>query len=532
MKKIRFYKKTLAVPALLLFLTGCAGDDASQENSSVQPGTENMTRFSVAEDAVGPQPASATRTAGEYTGSAVKFYWTSGDRLWVNDAATALKVSNRSTISATAGKETAASFYFDGVFTAPSYPVRYTGNGNTAGDKVTIKAEQLQQAPNDGAHIGTDGDCGTAVAGRQGDGSYRFMLDHKASYLTFAPYDSKGELAGTVSVQQIKVTADRDIAGTYGFDDSGIRKDAASATSRCITLTLSDRFTLSQTSDYTRNGAIMVLAPGDYANVTVAYTLKDSKTGVTGTVSKTYSTLKLNAGRNRLVKFDLALPRYEMKYYMWDAGKDYWNTYTGTLPAVDGEQAPFNGKNTDRYFNGNGSDLYAVNSCKTCPNANEATLYAFRGDPHWDETTLWVMNKHLYIGGMWFKKLQYCDAGPYHSPVKVYPDGKDYRDNSVWKDWVENSSDYHGKWVKTPAQGKPSDTSRYFYLPAMGYLDNGTSNGKLRLGASGYSGAYWTSTSVKKWNGSLQAVSLHFSKSEVGLDVDDRVWAYPLFAVQ
>ena len=48
MKKIRFYKKTLAVPALLLFLTGCAGDDASQENSSVQPRTENMTRFSVA----------------------------------------------------------------------------------------------------------------------------------------------------------------------------------------------------------------------------------------------------------------------------------------------------------------------------------------------------------------------------------------------------------------------------------------------------------------------------------------------------
>ena len=207
MKKIRFYKKTLAVPALLLFLTGCAGDDASQENSSVQPGTENMTRFSVAEDAVGPQPASATRTAGEYTGSAVKFYWTSGDRLWVNDAATTLKVSNRSTIPATAGKETAASFYFDGVFTAPSYPVRYTGNGNAAGDKVTIKAEQQQQAPNDGAHIGADGDCGTAVAGRQGDGSYRFMLDHKASYLTFAPYDSKGELAGTVSVQQIKVTA-------------------------------------------------------------------------------------------------------------------------------------------------------------------------------------------------------------------------------------------------------------------------------------------------------------------------------------
>ena len=40
------------------------------------------------------------------------------------------------------------------------------------------------------------------------------------------------------------------------------------------------------------------------------------------------------------------------------------------------------------------------------------------------------MNKHLYIGGMWFKKLQYIEGG-YTSPVTQYPDHKDYRDNHI-----------------------------------------------------------------------------------------------------
>jgi len=44
--------------------------------------------------------------------------------------------------------------------------------------------------------------------------------------------------------------------------------------------------------------------------------------------------------------------------------------------------------------------------------------------------------------------------------------------------------------------------------------------------------ANWTSTSVRKTNTSLQAVSLHFSHSEVGLEVDDRQWAYPIFKIQ
>ena len=288
------------------------------------------------------------------------------------------------------------------------------------------------------------------------------------------------------------------------------------------------------------NGAIMVVAPGTYTNFTIEYTLSDSRTGVSGTISKTYNSLTLDAGKNKVVKYDFAMNRYPMEYYMWDPGKHYWNGYTGTLPITDNEKASFPAQGTNRYFNGNGVNLYAVNACRICPNANEATLYAFRGDPHWNGKTLWVMNHHLYIGGMWFKKLQYIEGG-YASPVTRYPDGHDYRQNSEWRNWDElTPAKYHDKWINRPAQGKPQNTSKYFFLPAMGYLDNHNSEGQLKIGVygtyfgfyNGYNGAYWTSTSVRKTNTSLQAVSLHFSHSEVGLEVDDRQWAYPIFKIQ
>ncbi len=277
----------------------------------------------------------------------------------------------------------------------------------------------------------------------------------------------------------------------------------------------------------------MVVAPGTYTNFTVEYHLKDLETGVTGTVSKTYPSVKLNAGRNKPVVFNFTLDRYDMNYYMWDAGKPYWDGYTGKLPVKDGDQAPYEGSGTDRYYNGNNTELYAVNVCKVCPNANEAALYVFRGSPHWDETTLWVKNKHLYKGGMWFLKLKYCDGGPFKSPVNAYPGGEDYRANSYWSTWDETSKTVKGSsWINNSNQGNPADTSKYFYLPAMGYLDNNAGKqGVLKLNTTGYQGAYWTSTSVLFGGWSQQAICLHFSKDQVGLDADLRWWAYPIFTV-
>ena len=536
---------SLALVVGLFAFTGCSNENEEvveqQHYGQTRGADEKATAFISDDNAVTSD--AATRTVGVYTGSSIKFYWTSGDKLWIKEST--LKQSVKDDIDERIaangnGRAEMAKFYFQGVYTNPTYLLRYTGNGNDSGDKVTIKASQSQVNPNNARHLGTDGDCGTATAHRQANGSYLFSVNHKAAYITFAPYYSKEKLDNSVSITNIRVTANENLAGTYPFDDNGIQTSTVYNPSKSVTLALNNTFKVPYVSDYTMNGAIMVVAPGTYTNFTIEYTLSDSRTGVSGTISKTYNSLTLDAGKNKVVKYDFAMNRYPMEYYMWDPGKHYWNGYTGTLPITDNEKASFPAQGTNRYFNGNGVNLYAVNACRICPNANEATLYAFRGDPHWDGKTLWVMNHHLYIGGMWFKKLQYIEGG-YASPVTRYPDGHDYRQNSEWRNWDElTPAKYHDKWINRPAQGKPQNTSKYFFLPAMGYLDNHNSEGQLKIGAygtyfgfyNGYNGAYWMSTSVRKTNTSLQAVSLHFSHSEVGLEVDDRKWAYPIFRIQ
>ena len=536
---------SLALVVGLFAFTSCSNENEEvveqQHYGQTRGADEKATAFISDDNAVTSD--AATRTIGVYTGSSIKFYWTSGDKLWIKEST--LKQSVKDDIDERIaangnGRAEMAKFYFQGVYTNPTYLLRYTGNGNYSGDKVTIKASQSQVSPNNARHLGTDGDCGTATAHRQANGTYLFSVNHKAAYITFAPYYSKEKLDNSVSITNIRVTANENLAGTYAFDDNGIQTSTVYNPSKSVTLALNNTFKVPHVSDYTMNGAIMVVAPGTYTNFTIEYTLSDSRTGVSGTISKTYNSLTLDAGKNKVVKYDFAMNRYPMEYYMWDPGKHYWNGYTGTLPITDNEKASFPAQGTNRYFNGNGVNLYAVNACRICPNANEATLYAFRGDPHWDGKTLWVMNHHLYIGGMWFKKLQYIEGG-YASPVTRYPDGHDYRQNSEWRNWDElTPAKYHDKWINRPAQGKPQNTSKYFFLPAMGYLDNHNSEGQLKIGAygtyfgfyNGYNGAYWTSTSVRKTNTSLQAVSLHFSHSEVGLEVDDRKWAYPIFRIQ
>ena len=334
------YLSMFSVIALLVAIVGCTNDETVQNYSKSEMNSKGMTEFTMTANIrdFSINVSLLTRTKGVYTGSGIEFYWTSNDQLWIDN--TTLKLSSHSDIPTTNAEKETAKFWFEGTYTASTYPVRYTGNGNSVGDKVTIKAAQTQQAPNDGAHIGTDGDCGTAIAMKNGE-RYEFMLEHKASYITFAPFYTKDNLANSVTVKQIKVTADKDIAGTYDFDDNGLNTAAVTGGSKSITLKLDGTFNIPTASDYTKNGAIMVIAPGTYNTFTVEYTLSDTKTGVTGTVSKTYNDVTFKPGYNKTVKYDLEMKHYEAKYYMWDAKKDYWNDYTGTLPLVNGESAPF-----------------------------------------------------------------------------------------------------------------------------------------------------------------------------------------------
>ena len=471
----------LALAGLLTF-AGCASDDTTNNNNDQEPGTEGLTSFVEEEN--------ATRTTGEYDGSGLNFFWTAGDRLWVNTGTTTSPVLtqdsqnninstlvNNPTNPSAVKRVDKAKFWFAGTFTASSYPVRYTGK-NGAKDKVTIKAAQTQSIPNDASHIGEDGDCGVATATKPvGGDKYHFTLDHKAAYATFLPFNSPGEIKGA-NITKIKVSANEAIAGTYNFNDNGLDLTSPTNTSNSIEFTLND-FSLPKASTATANAATMVIAPGTYTNFTVEYTLNDPVTNVTGTITKTYPSVTFTAGRNKKVKTDLQVPVYGQDiYYMWDAvvGQYYWYGHLDSDGKPDGNY-PQN--NTDSRWHREDASVPAPaanRSAKDCPNANELIWYCMQGDPHRDDQTLWATMGHLYQGGIWFKKKDkisgFTDANY---------NGTDYR--IIYQNFSNNSI--------TP--GKPSNLNDYFYLPKLGLYGFGT------LDDVGFTGYYWSSTPFP-WN--------------------------------
>lgn len=540
--KLRQSKKKMkrqylwALPVVALFtLSSCSNDDTVPENKgkqSVVPA--GMTEFAVDDG--------TTRTMGVYTGSRIDFYWTRGDKLWINNTAVTPPLVQSSKDDIT-DKAATAKFYFAGTYNAQSYPVRYTGNGNNVGDKVTIKSEQKQATPNDGTHVGTDGDCGTATATRGADGKYHFTLSHKASYITFIPYYSY-EFAEDVKVTQIKVTADKPMAGTYDFDDAGIITDNATSTSTSITLTLNgggnNGFIIPKTASYAANAAIMVLAPGVYNNFTVEYTLYDQVTHVSGTVSKNYGKLYFYAGKNKKVEADLPVPHYSSdRYYMWDAaiGQHAWKNHESSQPILF-DQVGENYPKLDsdpRWFNPVMFPTSATRSTAKCPNANEILWYTLHGDPHWDPS-IWSIMKHLYAGGMWLKKLNVIakDQNMTLQDLKAAaPGGTDYTKVYPAIPKLYEKYNINNEKIKV---GKPTDTSKYILLPLFGFYYTGTTysgstingySGKGKLRVIGLRGYYWSSTPRPDMN--LNGYNMYVDRSKVHAGYGDRTNAHCLW---
>ena len=510
----RMKTNTLFLLALsgVLFFTACASEDTAKQEPTQEPGIEGLTAFVVGDS------DTETRTTAEYDGSGINFYWTAGDRLWVNNVTLKRDVrntinnhlENHPTMPTTAVKRVAtAKFYFTGNFTAASYPVRYTGKNGVA-NKVTIKDAQSQTVPNDASHIATDGDFGVATAAKYaGSGQYRFTLDHKASYITFAPYTSQGIISGA-KIQKIRIFTDNAsdvLAGTFDLADDGTLSNPTS-TSNSVELVIND-FSIPSTYAYATNAAIMVVNPGTYSNVSIEYTLHDPVTNVTGTITKTYPSLTFTAGKNKKVKADLQVIEYPAnRYYTWDAaeGQHYWKGYEWDNPnpslrhqptinwASNPTYAPGFGPESGSNPRGYRDDTFtplpittpAIRSAKDCPNVNECIWYAMEGNPHYEQSTLWATMGHLYTGGTWIKKLSVI--GNSQHPKKTLaelkaaaPNGIDYRTPQPWSNFI-NYNLVQGK--------KPSNLSDYFFIPHLGqYLNGG-------LSGVGHLSYIWSNTST------------------------------------
>ena len=473
---------SLFATCLLMGLTACSNDnvsDADSSNSAENKDLTGKTSFSITSEA-------KTRTSGVYN-SGVDFYWTPNDNIWVNSGSTTSPTLTASSSNNITSTTTSAKFYFDGTYTAASYPVRYTGNASTSGNTVTIATSQNQDVANNATQLGTVGDCGVGTATRQTDGSYKFTLSHKASYITFMPYYSKEPLDASAVVTQIKVEAanGEKLAGTFNFSDSGL--GAANSSSNSVTLTLNGTssttgFPIPTTATASKNAAIMVVAPGTYSTFKVTYTLYDSVTGTNSTISYTYSGIKCDAGKNQKISTDLGMATYTSRksnYYMWDAKSNYWNGFESSQPLLN------NAVNTNYATSSADSRWYntafkfkvlekAINSCKDEPTFEALTWYIEGGSPQLDDKTLWVFANHLYVGGIWLKK---------QSKISQFSSEKNYQGTNTW---------ISGGDIKftVAISGKPESSVRsdYFYLPALGQYKDGK---LIDLGKKGY---YWAST--------------------------------------
>ena len=539
MNKKSFYFGGLLLAALTL--SSCASDDTATDKTAGKDTPKSGTVFS-------SETEPSTRTSATYTGSGLDFYWTASDKIWVKDdngnynQSASDDISSR--IAAVPGSTTTykANFWVNGSYTGSSHKVRYTGKSGVK-DKVTIKASQTQNTPNDAAHIADDGDFGVADASG-GPGVYNFTLNHKAAYVTFMPYTTQSVITTAAKLQKIRIytsnTSDQ-LAGTFDLADNGTLSNGAT-TSNSVELNVNN-FSIPNVSTYATNAATMVVNPGTYSNLTIEYTLHDAVTNVTGVIEKTYSSVTFDAGKNTPVRADLKVKIYPANdYFEWDAQQHYWAGFEwdNPIPAkrtqptlnlqqnkTDAPQSTTSASaHTPRDFNDMqgytmGPAVTATQSAVNAPNANEMLWYGEKGNPHWDNKTLWATMGHLYTGGMWFKK-QSTIAHDEHKTLQELkeeaPDGTDYTKNGYASGYMNHNV----------TQGKPTNINDYFYLPGKGVYELPNNNGIFYIGGAYPGGSYWTCTPTPA--STSAAIGLSFTDQFTYIQNFTRSGGYNLFS--
>ena len=511
MKKKLFKTSLLSFAAfcgLALVFTSCANEDVAQSTTGTDSENDkNLTTFVAGDEA-------KTRTSMDYTTG--YFFWEAGDKIYVKDDDGTWQVSN----NAPTAKVASFKFKVPGKFkNHTTYKVYYPGK-NGSNNQVTIPAAQTQAAPNSTAHFGISGDCGTADASKQSNGSFAFALDHQAAILVFQPYTSNTILQSCY-LTKVEVSSDNDITHTYTLDPTTGELTGTGSGKQIILTTKGsgayvNGFPLTNTSaSVATNGAYMVIKPGTHV-LRVRYWVKDIVTNIEGTITKILSSYNYAKNTYYDMTANLNVKDYDGDhYYQWDAQKQYWDGYEWTKNLANG-QPTLNGNSSSNYaqnnsdprwYNEGNGPLQATQTCATLPNANEMSWYAMYGDPRWDADELWTTMGHLYKGGMWFKKKSVLIAEHHYDTEKSADNTTDSR--TTLKSYYNNSSSIYNS-------GLPSvvEANNYFYLPALGHYRFG------QLGDIGIGGNYWSS-STHSWQ-NYSACILTFGSASVYVDYYDR----------
>lgn len=544
--------KLLFATIAMAGFTACSQDLTEEQKKNTKENPKHLTEFFATNSA-------KTRTGAKYVTipsvlDGLLFYWNSGDQIWIDKNNNGVFVKNDGSDIQSGSKLEDANFFFNDQLNATSYKVRYTGNNSSAANEVTFAETQIQTAPNDASNIGKYGDCGVAVATKNAQGKYQFTLQHKAAYMVLSPYSTYG-FSSSVGVVAVYVTASKPISGKFAFDDNGVGEAKTGAKNtiawfykqelagRKHISSFNSNFRdpqnmlpLPTAADVTQNGIIITMPAGTYEDLTIEYGLIDNATGGYGYYKQTFKNKTLVAGENRVLSRDIKLDTEfdPNEYYAWDAVQNeyYWKGATNKLRVgrnMPSESTGYATSSADPRFQNEtpgGSTTSVADNTATrggvsALNYNEALWMVQKGAAKWDEWKMYVMNKHLYNGGIWIKTLQQIasENGRTVENLKEGFLGIDFRmcgcsNNPQATRTYINLEENYGKPAK-------AERSKYMFIPAAGYFGRPTDPSQQNLRIMlfcGDQGFYWTSNASSiDTNGGL---AFTFQRNDVNPFVD------------
>ena len=545
--------KLLFATIAMAGFTACSQDLTEEQKKNTKENPKYLTEFFATNSA-------KTRTGAKYVTipsglDGLLFYWNSGDQIWIDKDNDGVYVKNDGSDIQSGSKLEDANFFFNDQLNATSYKVRYTGNNSSAANEVTFAETQIQTAPNDASNIGKYGDCGVAVATKTAQGKYQFTLQHKAAYMVLSPYSTYG-FSSSVGVVAVYVTASKPISGKFAFDDNGVGEAKTGAKNTIAWFykqellgrehisSFNSNFRdqqnmlpLPTAADVTQNGIIITMPAGTYEDLTIEYGLIDNATGGYGYYKQTFKNKTLVAGENRVLSRDIKLDTEfdPNEYYAWDAVQDeyYWKGATNKLRVgrnMPSESTGYATSSADPRFQNeipggstsNVADNAATRGATVAFNHNEALWLILNGEAKWDEWKMYVMNKHLYNGGIWIKTLKQI-ALERRVTVESLKEGflgMDFRKCAC-------TNNPHAKRTFNDAAANyerpaKADRSKYMFMPAAGYFGRPTlaSQQNLRIMLfCGDQGFYWTSNAGITDN--KGAMAFTFQRNDVSPFVDN-----------
>ncbi|MBQ4484547.1 MAG: hypothetical protein II934_06075 [Prevotella sp.] len=536
MKKLLF--SNVAVTMLMAFtvsftLSSCSEEivEDKQENQETQEENldfpKDVTVFTTGGD-------ETTRTSLDLN---AYFYWTANDKIWVDVAKDGSYATSSDDMEMSSDKRLAKFIFAGETMNEPTYELTYTGINSTSGTKVTIPQDQSQDGPNDATSIGRNGDCATATATQNAKGQYEFTLQHKAHYLIFQPYQDPVINTKTWKVKKIEVISldDEVLCGTYDFNKTGLIASSVQSPNTTITIdniggTAGVALKKGKASDNPVWYAVIAPATDGNHKLRIKYTIDpDAYINFNGSGTPTkgdiviVKDLTINSAANKVTKIAHKMTLMTVPtnvFYMWDATAPYCSSsfklmhYGQTVDVIptsgDTNYTPFT---TSAPSKGRAA---ANSPCSGLPNVNAATWYAYAGDPRWETEYPWHYDgdtgfDYIYTLGTWIKKWDVivaensvltgktftdCDVSFTGTNIPVYDssgtiteyrdyDGTDYRSETFPDiEWFRSRNPNYKN------NGRPNDTSDYFFLPANDCINvNGTLLTNIH-------GCYWLSSAV------------------------------------